>query len=99
LREVDTIARYGGDEFIILLPETDFYMACAVAERIRQRVTSPMPVNTSSHGEITLHLTASLGVADLRSDTPDLAGLIERADAASYQAKRNGGNRVQFGPC
>lgn len=97
LREVDMIGRYGGDEFIILLPETDLYTACAVAERIRQRVIHPITVGALPFGEIVLHLTASLGVCSLSADPQDLAGLIDRADAASYRAKHNGRNNIQIG--
>ncbi len=97
VREVDTLSRYGGDEFILLLPETDSFMACAVAERIRQRVAIPIVLPLSPAGEAAFHLTASLGVASLMTETKDLEVLIERADAASYHAKRNGRNRVQIG--
>ncbi len=97
VREVDILGRYGGDEFILLLPETDPFMACAVAERIRQRVAIPIPLSRFSGGEAALHLTASLGVANLMADTKDLEALIERSDAASYLAKRNGRNNVQVG--
>jgi diguanylate cyclase (GGDEF)-like protein len=96
-RDVDILGRYGGDEFIILLPETDLFMACAVAERIRLRIAEPFFLAKSAHAGKTMGITASLGVANLLSETPDLLSLVERADSASYQAKRSGRNRIQVG--
>jgi diguanylate cyclase (GGDEF)-like protein/PAS domain S-box-containing protein len=88
-REIDIFARFGGEEFLLLLPETDLAQAVLVAERLRERVAlSPI-----AFGNIHLELTCSLGVAALADDGLD--ALISRADAALYEAKRRGRNRVQ----
>lgn len=97
IREVDILGRYGGDEFVILLPETDLFTACSVAERIRQRVTEPIRLPLMEDPGDPVVLTASLGVANALSDTPGLEQLIKRADSAAYQAKSKGRNRVEVG--
>jgi diguanylate cyclase (GGDEF)-like protein len=83
---VDFVARYGGEEFLIMMPETEVEGALDVAERIRARVAG----ERLAAGTLTL----SLGVAAFPShgDTPD--ALIAAADAALYEAKRAGGDRV-----
>lgn len=93
LRRIDILGRLGGDEFTILLPETDMYTASHVANRVRQTI-SDKPFTT---GDGTINVSASLGVARATSATPDLEVLIGRADAALYVAKREGRNRVEFG--
>jgi len=93
LRRIDILGRLGGDEFTILLPETDMFTASHVAERVRQTVAE-RPVVTE---ETPINVSVSLGVARATSATPDLEVLISRADAAMYVAKREGRNRVEFG--
>jgi diguanylate cyclase (GGDEF)-like protein len=90
LRTSDVLARYGGDEFIILLPETSADAAALVAERIRQR-TSDMRVEI---GSANLECTVSIGAATFPEDGASLDPLIARADRAMYHAKRSGRNRV-----
>jgi diguanylate cyclase (GGDEF)-like protein/PAS domain S-box-containing protein len=90
-RKIDILARYGGDEFVALLPELGMKEAMLCAERLRSlQAASPCP---SSAGEI--RLTVSIGVAGFE----DAAGLrleemVRRADLALYEAKRGGRNRV-----
>jgi diguanylate cyclase (GGDEF)-like protein len=80
-RETDLVARFGGEEFLVVMPRTDLEGACVFAERVRAVV------------EIELSVTVSGGVAAaMDGDTPD--SLLSRADAALYQAKTNGRNRV-----
>ena len=89
LRGVDMIGRYGGEEFVILLPETNIKSARLVAERLRQLITKE-PFATDAGP---LRITISIGVAEAaKLDT--LGTLIERADEALYDAKRAGRNCV-----
>ena len=91
LREVDLFARIGGEEFAILLPQTDHAAARNVAERLRQAIID-QPIATEDGP---LRLTVSLGLASLGSAPADLDELLRRADVALYQAKQNGRNRVE----
>jgi diguanylate cyclase (GGDEF)-like protein len=93
IREVDILGRYGGDEFNALLPETDLFVACNVAERLRQRIEE-LEIRS---GEQKISVSASLGVAKYSPDIIDLDNLISRADAAMYNAKQSGRNRVEIG--
>jgi diguanylate cyclase (GGDEF)-like protein len=93
IREVDIMGRYGGDEFVILLPETDLFVATNVAERLRMCVSdSPVMIE-----ENPVQVTISLGVARLTADIAGLAALMDRADTAMYAAKHAGRNRVEIG--
>ena len=92
-RGIDEPARYGGEEFVVALPETGLEGAVEVAERIRTRLASaPIPI-IGGEGELTV--TASLGAATMPGAADDVQGLIAAADAALYEAKRAGKNRVQ----
>jgi diguanylate cyclase (GGDEF)-like protein len=90
VRAIDLIGRFGGDEFILLLVETDAEGALGIAERIRQHVAAT-PVETEKGP---LDTTVSLGLAHLGVDCLDLVALISSADTALYQAKNCGRNRV-----
>jgi diguanylate cyclase (GGDEF)-like protein/PAS domain S-box-containing protein len=92
LRSVDIIGRYGGEEFAILLPDTDTAPALQVAERLRQCVAET-PVITQNG---MVNFTISLGVACLTDGVSTLAVLLDHADSAMYQAKAAGRNKVQF---
>ena len=92
IRATDVICRYGGDEFIVLMPEAGRDEALAMAERLREEIMR-MTVVTP---EGTLMMTVSLGVANLGpSGEDDLDSLINRADRAMYQAKAAGRNTVR----
>ncbi len=90
LRGTDIIGRYGGEEFSILLPETEEAAGRKVAEDIRRRVMKT-PFRTKAGG---LHVTVSLGVAGLPEQSGNLETLLGLTDAALYQAKQAGRNRV-----
>jgi diguanylate cyclase (GGDEF)-like protein/PAS domain S-box-containing protein len=89
LRTVDTLARWGGEEFLILLPDTDAEAAMVIAERLREAVAAMLvPVGSNAN----IEFTVSIGVAVPVND--DLRGLLRRADDALYAAKAGGRNRV-----
>jgi len=90
LRGVDVLGRYGGDEFVILLPENDRAAAVQVAERLRKKIAH-IQLNTDKG---TAKVTASLGVATVDCDKPSLETLLNQADNALYIAKKRGRNRV-----
>ncbi|MDO8494137.1 MAG: GGDEF domain-containing protein [Deltaproteobacteria bacterium] len=83
LREVDTVARFGGEEFVILLPDTDKKGALSVAEKLRKLVEQNIAA-----------VTVSIGVATYPDDVKEMDDLIDHADIALYQAKDYGRNRV-----
>jgi diguanylate cyclase (GGDEF)-like protein len=88
LRAVDTLAKYGGDEFGVILPQTGKEGARVVADRIRAAIEAhPFPGETRK-------ITTSLGVASFPEDGDDVEGLLGKADEALYRAKDAGRNRV-----
>jgi two-component system cell cycle response regulator len=89
LRTYDSIGRYGGEEFLIVLPSCDTDAAVDVAERARVCVAAPMRI-----GDVDMPLSVSLGVASTRTAPEDPDGLIQAADDALYRAKAGGRNRV-----
>ncbi|HTX89688.1 MAG TPA: diguanylate cyclase [Anaerolineales bacterium] len=94
LRESDIIGRYGGEEFSILLPETNLQSAVHVAERLMAHVSNN-PIDTDA-GKLSIQI--SIGAAGMNQDTPDLHSLIIRSDQAMYLAKNQGRNRVAVNP-
>lgn len=89
LRDSDIIFRYGGEEFVILLSDTDANGAELLAERIRSSIEH----HTIAYGMETIRITASLGVSTLRNDDT-IESFVKRADEAMYKAKNNGRNQV-----
>jgi len=92
-RAVDLLGRYGGEEFVVLLPEVGAQEAQQVAERLRQRVAAMSM--TTARGAI--RVTISLGVAVYQPGDRHLDTLLRRADEALYQAKHDGRNCVRGG--
>lgn len=90
MRKTDLLARYGGEEFIILLAETPARNAGHAAGRLLELVSQE--AFFLDEGQISL--TASIGVASLEADIPNISALIDRVDQALYQAKRTGRNQV-----
>jgi two-component system, cell cycle response regulator len=92
IRNIDLACRYGGEEFVIVMPETDIAVAAMVAERIRRRIaTEPFAIQ---EGARTLDVTISIGIAALAGPADTAAAVLKRADTALYRAKRDGRNRV-----
>lgn len=91
VRETDVVGRYGGDEFVIVLPETPLGGAMAVAERIRKRVER----YEFAARNLSIRLTVSLGVANCPRHTLTAEGLIRKADAAMYRAKELSRNSIK----
>lgn len=92
VRKLDYPCRFGGEEFIILLPNTDLRQAVTVAERLREMLaTTPLQLNEQSQTKV----TASFGVDQFSASMSDSSeGFIQRVDALLYQAKHNGRNFV-----
>jgi two-component system cell cycle response regulator len=92
IRGIDLASRYGGEEFVVVMPETDTAVAAIVAERIRRRMAGePFPIR---HGSVAVHVTISIGIASLSEADDTAARILKRADLALYRAKRDGRNRV-----
>ena len=95
LRQTDVVARYGGEEIVILLPHTPAAEAYEVAERLRDAVEkNPMPLEGINNGVSELAVTVSIGCASLLPLDDTQQSLLKRADQAMYQAKRQGRNQV-----
>lgn len=93
LKGRDVVARFGGEEFIVILPETGLEGAMRVAEIIRSNIASK-ELKQRNTGENYGTITVSIGVARLRPESDTLPSLIKRADEALYRSKHDGRNRV-----
>jgi len=91
MRETDTAARIGGEEFLIIMPDTDGPGAAVFAERLREHVMA----HAVPYGEQELHFTVSIGVADMDPADLNYSQWLSRADQALLAAKNAGRNRVQ----
>jgi diguanylate cyclase (GGDEF)-like protein len=90
LREVDVVCRYGGEEFCIILPESDPHGAYQVAERLRQSVQNTIYI----YRDIRISITISIGMSTLLGLNQTIDDLIEQADSALMVSKQAGRNRV-----
>lgn len=90
LRGLDIAGRLGGEEFIIILPDTGLAQAAQVMERLRADTEGYVPVPALPD----VHIRVTIGVTELRPDDKGIRDLIERADAALYKGKEAGRNRV-----
>ncbi len=94
-RETDVVARFGGDEFALVLPDTGAEGAFSVGERIRDRIAA----HTFLSGDnLSIHLTASVGVATLPDAAASAEELVQAADKAMYAVKDCGKNGIQAAP-
>jgi two-component system, cell cycle response regulator len=92
VRGIDLACRYGGEEFVVVMPDTDIGVATVVAERLRRRIASePFPIAQNSRS---VQATISIGIAAMQSPDDKAADIVRRADLALYRAKRDGRNRV-----
>lgn len=90
MREVDRLARFGGEEFLVLLPGLKLADALPVAERLRALIkAAPLP-----HGDSAMALSVSIGIAEWGGAQEEPSRLLVRADSALYQAKQHGRDRV-----
>ncbi|MBC3833706.1 diguanylate cyclase [Undibacterium amnicola] len=105
VREVDTVARFGGDEFVVILSDLDAepaqaeQLACSIAEKIRASLSAPYQINIPNAHEKTSiqhHCTASIGVVLLRHLQNHDIDIVKLADQAMYQAKATGRNKIYF---
>ena len=91
VREVDVVGRFGGEEFVVLLPDAGRDEVCRVAERVRNNVRSAMVDAVSG----SFAMTVSIGVTSFEDENDDLDRLLKYADIALYAAKKNGRDRVE----
>ena len=92
VRGIDLACRYGGEEFVVVMPDTDVNFALQVSERLRKSIeTTPFPI---SRDPKKLNLTISIGIAGSEGESDSAGALLHRADQALYRAKRTGRNKV-----
>jgi two-component system cell cycle response regulator len=92
IRGIDLACRIGGEEFVLVMPETDMAVATIVAERLRRRIASES--FGISQGAKAIDVTISIGIATLDTADDNASSILKRADQALYRAKRDGRNRV-----
>jgi len=93
VRDYDSVGRFGGEEFVVLLPGLPSADVLAIAERVRQAIAQLRVPLSGSHTVLST-LSASIGVATYPSTATDIDALVHAADTALYRAKRGGRNRV-----
>ncbi|UGV27121.1 PleD family two-component system response regulator [Rhodopseudomonas boonkerdii] len=92
IRGIDLACRYGGEEFVIVMPETDMHVAGMVAERLRRSIAGES--FSIDRGNKRIEVTISIGLATLEKKSESIADVLKRADVALYRAKHDGRNRV-----
>jgi two-component system cell cycle response regulator len=92
IRGIDLACRYGGEEFVIVMPETDMHVAGMVAERLRRSIAGePFSIDKGSKR---IEVTISIGLSTLEKKGEPIVDVLKRADVALYRAKHDGRNRV-----
>lgn len=95
LRQTDLVARFGGEEFVLLLPHTQQSDARMLAERVRRTVEqTPVLITTSNNSYQELRVTISIGLSCMQQEGDNCCDMLERADKALYHAKQSGRNKV-----
>jgi len=94
IRPTDSIARWGGEEFVVVMPDAGLEVASSVAERLRRKVAGAAVVLNDATRELTV--TVSVGVAVMSGPRDTVDDLLRRADEGLYAAKRKGRNRVEM---
>lgn len=92
IRPYDSVGRYGGEEFLIFLPDASLTDAHVIMERLRKELSN-QPIEITNEGTATLNITASFGISLMSKNHPP-SQAIENADIAMYEAKSNGRNKV-----
>src|SRR5580658_2784812 len=92
VRGIDLACRYGGEEFVVVMPDTDVSFAYSVSERLRHSIETTPFVISRAPGK--LNLTISIGIAGSEGQSDSASALLHRADQALYRAKRSGRNKV-----
>jgi two-component system cell cycle response regulator len=93
MRNFDMVARFGGEEFVVVMPDTAGDTALSVAERLCQRIAAePFPISAAPN---LLNVTVSIGITDLQGPNDTADEMLKRADRAMYRAKNGGRNRVE----
>jgi diguanylate cyclase (GGDEF)-like protein len=96
IRKADIAVRYGGEEFMLILPQADANSLSVIGENIRRAVAAS-PIGLGAVGG-SMAITVSVGIAAFHIDTDSGDSLIARADRALYRAKESGRNRVELDP-
>ena len=92
VRGLDLACRFGGEEFVVVMPDTDMSFAYSISERLRHSIeTTPVKISRAPHA---LNITISIGIASLEDGDAGAEALLRRADQALYRAKRSGRNKV-----
>lgn len=91
-RETDFVGRYGGEEIVVILPETDLQTSISIADDIR-KIIAQEPVEFENK---IIKVTASIGISNLRDEHNNYPSIFAEADEALYSAKELGRNRVEF---
>jgi len=92
VRGLDLACRYGGEEFVVVMPDTDLAFAYSISERLRQSIeTTPVKISRAPN---MLNITISIGIAKTEGENDTAQALLHRADQALYRAKRSGRNKV-----
>lgn len=95
VRTIDVVSRFGGDEFIVILPETDLKLAIKIAERLNNDITKEALQTENSIAKSESFITASIGIVSYPQHGETTAQLLENADKAMYGAKHEGKNKIK----